>query len=57
MLAVQRPSYSDTEDLMRTDGWNDDKLERERMLYEGCVRRKMVEHALTLAQRGGKDVG
>ena len=46
MVAVQAPGASDTEGLERADDWNDDKLRRERELYEGCVRRKALARAL-----------
>ena len=46
MVAVQSAGESDTEGLRRADDWNDDKLRRERELYEGCVRRKALAQAL-----------
>ena len=32
--------------LQRADDWNDDKLKRERELYQGCVSRKALAQAL-----------
>ena len=49
MLAVQTPGPSDTEGLVRPSDWNDDKLRRERELYEACVRRKALATALGTA--------
>ena len=46
MVAVQAPGESDTEHMQRADDWNDDKLRRERELYEGCVNRKALARAL-----------
>lgn len=46
MVAVQAPGTSDTEMLQRADDWNDDKLKRERELYQGCVSRKALAQAL-----------
>ena len=46
MVAVQAPGASDTELLQRADDWNDDKLRRERELYEGCVGRKALAAAM-----------
>ena len=48
MVAVQTPGPSDTEGLERADDWNDAKLERERDLYDGAVRRKALAAALAL---------
>eukprot|EP00962_Isochrysis_galbana_P028769 scaffold9123_cov121-Isochrysis_galbana.AAC.3 len=53
MAVVQRMGYSDTELQARPDGWCDVKLERERRLYEGCVRRAMFTRAAVLAAVGG----
>ena len=41
--------------MQRADDWNDDKLRRERELYEGCVRRKALAQALgsSVAQLAG----
>ena len=46
MVAVQTPGPSDTEGLLRAEDWNDDKLARERDLYQGCVSRKVLASAL-----------
>ena len=46
MVAVQAPGASDTEGVDRAHDWNDDKLRRERELYEGCVSRKALARAL-----------
>ena len=58
MAALQRASFSDTEGVQRADDWNDDKLRRERELYEGCVRRKALAQALgsSVAQLAGMGV-
>ena len=42
MVALQRATFSDTEALERAADWNDDKLARERDLYQGCVGRKLL---------------
>ena len=42
----QAPGASDTEGVQRAHDWNDDKLRRERELYEGCVSRKALARAL-----------
>jgi hypothetical protein len=56
MVAVQAAGHSDTEaGLERAPDWNDDKLTRERELYEGCVKRKAV--AAAVAMMGGLGVG
>ena len=41
MVALQRATFSDTEAVDRAADWNDDKLARERDLYQGCVGRKL----------------
>ena len=46
MVAVQAPGASDTEGLQRAEDWNDDKLRRERDLYQGAVSRKALARAL-----------
>ncbi len=46
MVAIQSPGESDTEHLQRAEDWNDDKLRRERELYEGAVSRKALARAL-----------
>lgn len=46
MVAVQSAGESDTEGLTRAENWNDDKLRRERELYEGCVKRAALAKAL-----------
>jgi GR25 family glycosyltransferase involved in LPS biosynthesis len=46
MVAVQAAGASDTEGTQRADDWNDDKLRRERELYEGCVKREALARAL-----------
>jgi len=46
MVAVQTPGHSATEGVERAADWNDDKLERERSLYEGCVRRRALALAM-----------
>ena len=56
MVAVQAALYSDTEEVQREGNWNDDKLSRERDLYDGCVRRKTVEAAMKLSS-GAADGG
>mmetsp|Transcript_6986 Transcript_6986/g.21438 ORF Transcript_6986/g.21438 Transcript_6986/m.21438 type:complete len:244 (-) Transcript_6986:104-835(-) len=48
MAAVQRAGFSDTEREMRPSDWNQDKLERERRLYDGCVRRSALARAEAL---------
>jgi hypothetical protein len=55
MVAVQTPGPSDTEGLARPEDWNAGKLERERALYDGCVRRKAV--AMALGPGGGGTLG
>jgi hypothetical protein len=66
MAAVQRMGFSDTEQQARPGGWCDVKLERERRLYEGCVRRAAIARAAALAsvavgggglEEAGKGVG
>lgn len=46
MVAVQAAGASDTEGIERVEGWSDDKLAKERALYDGCVRRKAMAAAL-----------
>lgn len=46
MVAVQTPGASDTEGLQRAEDWNQDKLDRERDLYQGCVSRKALAAAV-----------
>ena len=46
MVAVQTPGPSDTEGYERAEDWNNDKLDRERDLYQGCVSRKALATAL-----------
>ena len=48
MVAVQRASFSDTEGVERPQDWNVDKLAREAALYEGCVRRKLLQDVCSL---------
>ena len=48
MVAVQTPGHSETEHLQRAENWNDDKLARERSLYDGCVRRKALAQAMAI---------
>jgi SAM-dependent methyltransferase len=46
MVAVQTPGESDTEGLRRADDWNEDKLARERELYQNCVSRMALARAM-----------
>ena len=42
MVALQRASFSDTEEVERAVDWNDDKLAREQDLYKGAVGRQVL---------------
>jgi hypothetical protein len=57
MAAVQREGFSDTERHARPEGWCDGKLERERRLYEGCVRRAAMARAAALVEVGSEPSG